>query len=75
MLSIFDGMRLYHGSYCIVEKPQLERCAKQKDFGQGFYLTSSRVPDRLNDQYCLKTIAALDCLTLVRSEKICLEMQ
>lgn len=32
---------LYHGSYCAVEKPDLDRCAQHKDFGQGFYLTSS----------------------------------
>ena len=33
---------LYHGSYCEVQTPDLKRCAKNKDFGQGFYLTSSR---------------------------------
>lgn len=36
------SMTLYHGSYCVVEKSDLARCAKYKDFGQGFYLTSSK---------------------------------
>ena len=36
-----EGMLLYHGSYVTVEKPILDKCAKFKDFGQGFYLTTS----------------------------------
>ena len=36
-----EGMLLYHGSYIVVEKPDLDRCARFKDFGQGFYLTTS----------------------------------
>lgn len=36
------GMTLYHGSYCAVEKPDLNKCARFKDFGQGFYLTTSK---------------------------------
>ncbi len=36
-----EGMLLYHGSYMVVEKPELDRCARFKDFGQGFYLTTS----------------------------------
>ncbi len=42
MLEITSDMLLYHGSYCEVRKPMLARCAKHKDFGQGFYLTTSR---------------------------------
>ena len=42
MKSLTSGMILYHGSYCVVEKPDLARCSKYKDFGQGFYLTSSK---------------------------------
>ena len=34
--------RLYHGSFCEVQEPDLSKCARYKDFGQGFYLTSSR---------------------------------
>ena len=41
MLQLFDGMLLYHGSYCEVKNPDLTRCANFKDFGKGFYLTSS----------------------------------
>ena len=42
MLDFTDGLILYHGSYCEVKKPLLERCARRKDFGQGFYLTTSK---------------------------------
>ena len=31
---------LYHGSYIAVDKPDLSKCLKGKDFGQGFYLTT-----------------------------------
>ena len=42
MLDIEDGLILYHGSYCEVKAPDLTKCAKRKDFGQGFYLTTSK---------------------------------
>ncbi len=35
------GKRLYHGSYTIVDKPDLSMCAVGKDFGRGFYLTTN----------------------------------
>lgn len=35
-------MQLYHGSYCIIRNPSLHQCADGKDFGKGFYLTTSR---------------------------------
>ena len=42
MQQLENEMTLYHGSYCVVEKPDLKKCAKYKDFGQGFYLTTSK---------------------------------
>jgi hypothetical protein len=42
MLELSDGMLLYHGSYCEVKTPDLAKCAAFKDFGKGFYLTSSK---------------------------------
>ena len=42
MLKLKDGLILYHGSYCEVKEPDLAKCAKRKDFGQGFYLTTSK---------------------------------
>lgn len=42
MLELKDGLVLYHGSYCEVKEPDLVKCAKRKDFGQGFYLTTSK---------------------------------
>lgn len=37
-----DNIILYHGSYCTVQLPDLKQCARYKDFGQGFYLTTSK---------------------------------
>ena len=42
MPELKNSMHLYHGSYCEVAKPDLSKCARFKDFGQGFYLTSSK---------------------------------
>ena len=42
MLELKDGFVLYHGSYCEVKEPDLAKCAKRKDFGQGFNLTTSK---------------------------------
>ena len=42
MPELKNGVILYHGSYCEVKKPNLDKCAKRKDFDQGFYLTTSR---------------------------------
>ena len=42
MLESKESLILYHGSYCEVLSPDLRQCAKRKDFGQGFYLTSSK---------------------------------
>lgn len=42
MKELSDGLILYHGSYCEVNHPMLVKCSKRKDFGRGFYLTTSR---------------------------------
>ncbi|MBO4458949.1 MAG: DUF3990 domain-containing protein [Butyrivibrio sp.] len=39
-MRIENVKRFYHGSYTVVEKPDLAKCGKGKDFGQGFYLTT-----------------------------------
>ena len=41
MQSLAEGMILYHGSYMAAPEPDLDKCARFKDFGQGFYLTTS----------------------------------
>lgn len=41
MCGLEGGELLYHGSYTVVKKPLLARCAPRKDFGRGFYLTTS----------------------------------
>ncbi len=42
MKKLENGLTLYHGSYCVVENPDLNKCANYKDFGRGFYLTTSK---------------------------------
>lgn len=42
MQKLSDGMLLYHGSYTVVNTPDLAKCATRKDFGKGFYLTTSK---------------------------------
>jgi hypothetical protein len=42
MQKLGDGMLLYHGSYTTVDIPDLAKCASKKDFGKGFYLTTSK---------------------------------
>lgn len=39
MIEIKKNIYLYHGSDCVVEKPDLKKCKKYKDFGRGFYLS------------------------------------
>ena len=41
MLAIEDGMLLYHGSFTKVLQIDLNKCKRGKDFGRGFYVTSS----------------------------------
>ena len=41
MNKLENGTILYHGSYCIVDKIDLSKCHYGKDFGKGFYLTTS----------------------------------
>lgn len=38
-----EGVRLYHGSYTVVRKPDLSKCRREKDFGQGFYVTTDKL--------------------------------
>ena len=35
-------MKVYHGSYTAISVIDLSKCEKQKDFGQGFYVTRFR---------------------------------
>ena len=59
LLELKDRFVIYHGSYCEVKKPDLAKCAKRKDFGQGFYLTT--LPGLLEKQVIRKqTIFVLD---------------
>ena len=39
-------MILYHGTNCFIDKIDLNKCRPYKDFGKGFYLTSSYIQAR-----------------------------
>lgn len=41
MLELQDDLVLYHGSYTAIDEIDLGKCAPGRDFGRGFYLTSS----------------------------------
>lgn len=41
MLKLTDGMLLYHGSFIEVPSIDLDQCKHGKDFGRGFYVTTS----------------------------------
>lgn len=41
MLTLNDGMFLYHGSFTPFFQIELNKCKQGKDFGRGFYVTSS----------------------------------
>lgn len=41
MLTLSDGMLLYHGSFIEVCNVDLRKCRSGKDFGKGFYVTTS----------------------------------
>lgn len=41
MMNLTDGMLLYHGSFTVVSEIALKKCKPGKDFGCGFYVTSS----------------------------------
>jgi hypothetical protein len=42
MIISSKNLTLYHASSEVIEHPDLEFCRKRNDFGQGFYLTTSR---------------------------------
>ncbi len=41
-MTIDENVILYHGSYIVVEKPDISLCRIGKDFGQGFYVTTDQ---------------------------------
>lgn len=40
-MTILNNTTLYHGSYTTIDSIDLNKCATGKDFGRGFYLTTS----------------------------------
>ena len=70
------GKRLYHGSYVIVDKPDLAKCEVGKDFGKVGSDVADRtaiallMPEKLTDQICIRTETALHSLGFVGSETV-----
>lgn len=58
MQELANDMILYHGSYCEVREPDLRQCARYKDFGRGFYVTTSRKQARSFAQISIRRAIA-----------------
>ena len=48
-----NRMIVYHGSYTIVKAPNLDKCEEGKDFGRGFYVTSSK---KQAEKFCKSSV-------------------
>jgi hypothetical protein len=66
MEGIFEELAqtLYHGSYTVVQKPDVTLGAPRKDFGQGFYTTTSK------RQVFFRTQRAADALDFKGSYRV-----
>jgi hypothetical protein len=40
-MKLYNGQILYHGNYAAIDAIDLAKCAPNKDFGRGFYLTEN----------------------------------
>lgn len=38
----YNNKIVYHGSYTVVNKPDISKCKDNKDFGKGFYVTTDK---------------------------------
>ena len=72
MLELKDEFVLYHGSYCEVKEPDLAKCAKRKDFGQGFYLTTSK---EQAESFEKADVDWLHCIAAHRKKKMFIEVE
>ena len=63
MDNLKNGLILYHGSYCEVKEADLTKCSNNKDFGQGFYLiTSKQQAKRFLETSIVKAITSGDII-------------
>ena len=44
-------MIVYHGSYCIVDKPDIRYSREALDFGKGFYLTNIKEQAKIGEYF------------------------
>ncbi len=64
MEKVKSGMLLYHGSYTKIENINLSKCTVGKDFGKGFYLTTSYEQAKKFVRLSLKRNKALGMLKM-----------
>ncbi len=70
-----EEILLYHGSFLPVPIIDLNKCQEGKDFGKGFYLTTSYtqaqnfIPMSIKKQHCFLTYNALQCLQYLGSDE------
>ena len=68
-------MIVYHGGYCVIEKPEIHISKNKKDFGHGFYCTgfqaqADKWAKRFDTPTYKCTPAALDCLKYLKSYEV-----
>ena len=56
MKELTQGTILYHGSYCVVEAPDLSRCAKYKDLDRDFISRPRNVRQRVLQKLQLRKL-------------------
>ena len=61
-------MKLYHGSFVTVDKPDLVHSRPNVDFGRGFYVTP--LYEKPNLQMAFRTEKSLACLRFEGSKKL-----
>lgn len=52
-------MKLYHGSSCVVQAPDVAKSRTNLDFGRGFYTTSVMTAKMESAEYCM--LAPTNC--------------
>jgi len=54
-------MKLYHGGFCAIEKPEVRISKHAKDFGQGFYCTEFKTQaERWSERFQTPVISVFD---------------
>ena len=64
-------IKLYHGTDCLFDAPDLAKCNPNKDFGRGFYLTPDlAAAKRMAERDSFHTPKALSKLTFKEAKRV-----